>query len=276
MRTLSLICIIASISFSQTGNWENEVEYSNPGISLKADIWTPQGGGPFPTAIVVHGGGWTGGDKRIEWVQPLFEPLQKAGFSIVTINYRLTPQSPYPAMVHDVDQAIRWVKKNAKKYKFDKTRIALIGESAGGHMVAYAGAKGKGNTEVAAVVDFYGAHDLLKLINDRDRGDMASVARALLQQQTVDETTKWKIREASPIEYVHKEMPPFLFIHGTKDEAVPYDQSPLMCDAMKKVNVACEVFTVEGGAHGMSNWEKNPAHQAYKVKMIDWLKLTLK
>ena len=143
-------------------------------------------------------------------------------------------------------------------------------------MVAYAAAKGKGDARVAAVVDFYGAHDLLRLVEERDKGDFSSVALALLQQRTVDETTKWKLREASPLEYVHRKMPPVLFIHGTQDQAVPFNQSPLMCDAMKKVKASCEVFPVEGGVHGMSNWEKNPAHQAYKGKMIEWLNLTLK
>lgn len=275
MRLFLPLFLLSLSAFAQTGEWQNDIEYSHPGISLKLDIWTPAGNGPFPTAIVVHGGGWTGGDKRIEWVQPLFEPLQKANFAIATINYRLTPQTPYPAMVQDLDDAIRWVKDNAKKYKFDKNRIALLGESAGGHMVAYAGAKGKGDTKVAAVVDFYGAHDLLKLAADRSKGDLTSLARAILQQP-VDSTTEWKLREASPIQYVHKGMPPFLFVHGTGDQLVPYDQSPLMCDAMKKVGNRCEIFTIEGAPHGMSNWEKNPAFQTYKPKVIEWLKATLK
>lgn len=276
MKYFCLVTFFTASVFSQTHHWVNDIEYSNPGISLKADVWTPSGAGPFPTAIVVHGGGWTGGDKRIEWVQPLFEPLQKGGFAIVTINYRLTPQSAYPAMVHDVDQAIQWVRKNAKKYKFDRNKIALIGESAGGHMVAYAATKGKWNTEVQAVVDFYGANDLLRLVEEREKGDFASLSRALLQQSAVDGTTKWKIREASPIEYVHRKMPPFLFIHGTADVTVPFNQSTVMCDEMKKVGSTCEVFSVEGGVHGMSNWEKNPSQHAYKAKMIEWLKQTLK
>ncbi len=272
--TVLFAIAVGAIAQAQDG-WQNDIEFSNPGVSLKLDAWTPEGSGQFPIAIVVHGGGWVGGDKRIEWVQPLFPLLQEAKFTIFTINYRLTPQTPYPAMIQDLEAAIRWVKKNGKKYKGNRNRIALIGESAGGHMVAYLGAKGRGNTAVDAVVDFYGAHDLLQLAQDRDGGDLASIGRNLLQEP-VDAETRWRLREASPLEYVNKDMPPFLFIHGTGDKTVPANQSALMCDKMKAAGSTCEVFLIEGAPHGMAGWEKNPAFQTYKPKMIEWLKETLR
>src|SRR5262245_56746617 len=71
-------------------------------VSLKLDVSIPAGGGPFPAAIIVHGGGWEAGDKAIEWVQPLFGPLTDAGFVWFSINYRVSPQAPYPAMYEDV------------------------------------------------------------------------------------------------------------------------------------------------------------------------------
>jgi alpha-L-fucosidase 2 len=85
-----------------------------------------------------------------------------------------------------------------------------------------------------------------------------------------------KMRLASPITFVHKGMPPFLMIHGTADKAVPYEQSPQMCAKMKEAGVRCEVFTVEGAPHGIGSWEKNPAYQKYKEKMVEWLRQTLK
>lgn len=266
---------LAVAALAQGDGWTNDIVYSDPMLAQKLDVWAPSGEGRFPIAIVVHGGGWVGGDKRIEWVQPLFPLLQQANFTIFTINYRLTPQSPYPAMIQDLEAAIKWVRKNAKKYKGDKDRIALIGESAGGHMVAYVGAKGRGDTKVDAVVDFYGAHDLLVLAKDRDGGDLSKIARNLLQKPA-DNETEWRLREASPIQYVHKGMPPFLFITGTGDTTVPPNQSTLMCDKMKSVGARCEVFTIDAAPHGMSNWEKNPAFQTYKPKMVEWLKATLR
>lgn len=273
---LAACTLFAALAFGQSEDgWTNDIVYSDPMLAQKLDVWSPPGKGPFPIAIIVHGGGWVGGDKRIEWVQPLFPLLQKANFTIFTINYRLTPVSPYPAMIQDLEAAIKWVRKNAKKHKGDKNRIALIGESAGGHMVAYVGAKGRGDTKVDAVVDFYGAHDLLRLAQERDGGDMSKIARNLLQK-AVDNETEWRLREASPIEYVDKDMPPFLFIHGTGDTTVPFNQSTLMCDKMKAAGARCEVFPIEGAPHGMSNWEKNPAHQTYKPKIIEWLNATLR
>ena len=99
------------------------------------------------------------GDKQT-YITPLFEPLSKAGFVWFTIDYRLAPQHRWPACAGDVDAAIRWVKTHAKDYKVDSRRIALIGESAGGHLVSYAGVRATEVTRLAAVVPIYAPHDL--------------------------------------------------------------------------------------------------------------------
>jgi alpha-L-fucosidase 2 len=85
-----------------------------------------------------------------------------------------------------------------------------------------------------------------------------------------------KLHDASPVTHIAAGMPPYLLIHGTKDEQVPYDQSPEMCEKMKAAGNECEVFTVEGGAHGIGSWEKDAALQKYKVKMVEWLDETMK
>jgi alpha-L-fucosidase 2 len=261
------------VAQAPAGEWKTDIEFHRAGdVPLTLDAWIPEGKGPFPTVIVVHGGGWEGGDKGT-FVPPLFEPLKRAGFTWFTINYRLAPKHPFPACIDDTFAAIEWVKKNAKQYKADPDRIALMGESAGGHIVAYCGTRGRGKTKVAAVVDFYGVHDILK--REKERGLGKNISQLLAITAITSEAER-KMIEASPITYVHKGMPPFLFIHGTKDAAVPYEQSPLICDAMKKVGAACEVYTVQDAPHGIGGWEKNPAWQGYKVKMIEWLRQTLR
>ena len=70
-------------------------------------------------------------------------------------------------------------------------------------------------------------------------------------------------------------MPPFLCIHGTKDDQVAYEQSPAMCEAMRKAGASCELITIEGGGHGMSTW-RAPEMQHWKAEMIAWLEKTLK
>jgi alpha-L-fucosidase 2 len=222
--------------------------------------------------IIVHGGGWINGHKQM-FVTPLFEPLKKAGFTWFTINYRLAPKHKFPAPVEDTFAAIEWVKTHAGEFKADSRRIALIGESAGGHIVAYCGARGKGKTKVAAVVDFYGANDLFELV--KVRGLVEPVA-ALTGVDVLAPAAEKILRDASGQNWIHKGMPPFLFIHGTKDSQVPYEQSPNMCATMKAAGAACEVYTVEGAPHGIVPWEKNAAFQGYKEKMITWLRNVLR
>jgi alpha-L-fucosidase 2 len=117
-----------------------------------------------------------------------------------------------------VATAVRWVNTHAKKYKVDSKRIALMGESAGGHLVAYAGVRSDSSTRVAAVVDFYGVHDMVK--RERDRGEVSKNLRQFLGADKLDEAGIAKLREA-PHYLRAKGLPPFLFIHGTKDVAVP-------------------------------------------------------
>lgn len=254
------------------GDWKTDIEFARQGeVSLTLDAWVPAGKGPFPTVIIVHGGGWEAGTKST-YVPPLFEPLKQAGFAWFTINYRLAPQHPFPACTDDTFKAVEWVKDHAKEYKVDPRRIALMGESAGGHIVAYVGARGRGKTKVAAVVDFYGVHDLLR--REKQSG-LSRNLKQLLHIEELNPESERKLSQASPIQYVHKDMPPFLFIHGAEDKAVPYEQSPIMCDAMKAAGVKCEVYTVSGAPHGMGAWEKNPDWQGYKTKMVEWLRTAL-
>lgn len=269
---LAMLFLAATLAVAED---RNDVEFARPGgFPLTLDLHVPEGKGPFPTVIIVHGGGWVNGHKRT-YVTPLFEPLTKAGFAWFTVNYRLAPKFQYPAALEDVQTAVKWVRDHAKEYKVDPKRIALMGESAGGHLVALVGAKNEKESRVAAVVDFYGVHDMEK--RERSRTEPS---KNLLQffgvANLLDDAGVKKMREASPITYVRKGLPPFLFIHGTKDTQVPYDQSPHMCEALKKAGNRCEVFMVEGAPHGVGPWEKVPEHQAYKVKMVEWLRATLK
>ncbi|MBI2688284.1 MAG: alpha/beta hydrolase [Acidobacteria bacterium] len=265
-------CVLAALPLA--AELKTDIEFAKPGgVPLTLDAYVPEGKGPFPAVIIVHGGGWVNGTKTT-YVPPLFEPLSKARFAWFSINYRLAPAHRFPAQTDDVFAAIRWVKKHAKEYKADPKRIALIGESAGGHIVSYCGARAKGDTKVAAVIPFYGVHD----INARSKkmNAIGENVEKLLNIGASSPDAEEKQRMASPITYVHKGMPPYLMIHGTEDKAVPYEQSPMMCAKMKEAGVPCEVFTVEGAPHGIGPWEKVPAYQKYKEKMVEWLRQTLK
>ena len=110
-----LLCAAALLAQEPRGKWKADIEFARIGdVALTLDAWVPEGKGPFPTVIVVHGGGWETGDKQT-FVPPLFEPLKRAGFAWFTINYRLAPKHPFPASVDDTFTVIAWVKDNAKQ-----------------------------------------------------------------------------------------------------------------------------------------------------------------
>ncbi|MCB1277376.1 alpha/beta hydrolase [Prosthecobacter sp.] len=250
---------------------KQDIEFAKAGdVSLTLDAFVPEGEGPFLTCILVHGGGFTKGDKH-SFIKPLFEPLAKAGFTWFTINYRLAPQHAWPACADDVASAIRWVKAHAAEYKVDPKRIALIGESAGGHLVSWAGVTGEGDTRVAAVVPFYPPQDLVVQVKRRNAlGGLGG----LIGTEELNDAAWQKLADISPINHIKPGLPPFLQIHGDKDETVPISQSVAFEKKMKAAGNACETITVPGGVHGMGGWAKLGSD--YQAQMIAWLRKTLK
>jgi len=265
---------------------QKDVEYGRPGAEpLLLDLHVPDGRGPYPAAILVHGGGFDQGSKSTN-VRPLFDVLANAGFAWFSIDYRLAPAAHFPESIADVERAIRWVKANAGTYRVDVAKIALIGESAGGFLVNYAGTHETPETQVAAVVDFYGPTDYGKLAQLRlehpEHFNMVSLNRHAANGggihffgvEKLDEAGLATLQTVSPLAAVHRGMPPFLCIHGTKDDQVAYEQSTDMCAAMTKVTAGCELITIEGGGHGMGSW-RAPQMQHWKGDMVAWLTRTL-
>lgn len=242
------------------------------GVRLTLDGHVPEGKGLFPGIILVHGGGWVAGDKQ-QYITYIFQPLSDSGFAWFSINYRLAPQFKFPADVEDVEAAVGWIKANAAKYKVDAKRIVLIGESSGGHLVSFVGARNQPGARVAAVVSMYGIHDFIS----------ASIAwkpipveiLQLFGIPAVNAKSAPILIKASPVVYVSKDMPPFLLIHGSNDEDVPYEQSVEMCNAMRKAGAQCDLITIQGAPHGMDHWEGHPEFLWYKKALVDWLRKTL-
>ena len=282
----SILLALSAAALSAAPLDQKGVEFAKPdGHSLLLDLHVPDGPGPFPAAILVHGGGFDGGNRATN-MSPTFQPLADAGFAWFSIDYRMAPEFRFPQAKEDIDTAIKWVKANAKTYKVNVSKIVLSGESAGGYLVNYAAAHETPATKVAAVVDFYGPVDYEKIARQRAeypaRFNMTSINGHKAKGGSIfffgaegyDEASYAKLKEISPNEAIHKGMPPFLEIHGTRDDQVPYEQSTMMCDALHKVGVACQIITIEAGGHGMSSW-KDADQQHYKAEMIAWLKKTL-
>ena len=257
---------------------EENVEYAKEPVSLKLDAHLPPGKKTVPAVILVHGGGWVSGDKTANFIQPLFPVLDQTGYAWFTIDYRLAPQYPYPACVDDLEHAIIFVKKNARRFHIDPKRIALMGESAGGHLVNLVGARNRPPADVAAVVSFYGPIDMLKLygVHEGQTGPAPGGMKPFFEITELNAAAFTKLKEASPHTYLGKQTPPFLFIQGTKDPAVPYEQATLAVELFQKAGIPCDLITVQDGIHGVINWERDPKFQGYKPQMIDWLHRHLK
>jgi len=242
------------------------------GEELKLDLSVPDGTGPFPVCILVHGGGFERGDKQKQ-PKHWFAPLLDAGYAWVSINYRLAPAHKYPGSVEDLKTAVRWVKSHAADYRFDPARIVLIGESAGGYLVNMVGAKNEEDTRVAAVVSFYGAADLLFRLKSSNGKPSITFSNYFGVTEDNEVTRKFLV-EASPATHVRPGLPPFLLIHGNKDETVPYEQSVNFFAKLKAVGVPAEFITIDGGGHGMSSWRE--LNSDYIAQLVNWLNRTLK
>jgi len=266
------VALFLLATLARGADFKDVIYRDTDGIRLTLDGHVPEGKGPFPAIILVHGGGWVAGDKQ-QYITYIFQPLSDAGFAWFSINYRLAPQFKFPADVEDVEAAVGWIKANAAKYKVDAKRIALIGESSGGHLVSFVGARNQPGARVAAVVSMYGIHDFIS----------ASIAwkpipveiLQLFGIPAVNAKTAPILIKASPVVYVSKDMPPFLLMHGSNDEDVPYEQSVEMCNAMKNAGAQCDLITIQGAPHGMDHWEGHPEFLWYKKALVDWLRKTL-
>jgi acetyl esterase/lipase len=276
MKNATLFLLLSLFVAAVQAARETDVEYGRAGdVSLKLDAYVPDGSGPFPAVILVHGGGWTTGDKdggpRKGYMFPLHAPLEKAGFAWFSINYRLAPAHHYPACIEDVETAIRWVKANAAKYRVDPRRIAVSGESAGGHLVALAAVRADASTRLAAIVPIYGVFDMVAMVTPNEPLRRNFVA--LFDRSAFDEATRALLREASPLTHVKAGLPPFLLVHGTADATVPLAQSERMLARLREVGVACELQTVPNGVHGMLGWKALAPN--FDDKIVAWLVKTL-
>lgn len=268
-RILPLACLTLT-SFAATTH--RNIEYGRVGdVALLLDAHIPEGPGPHPAVILVHGGAWISGD-RARNVAPLFEPLERAGFAWFSISYRLASDIMLlGTAIDDVQEAVRFVRSNAAQFRVDPNRIALAGESAGGQlasMVAARGAKDR-SSAVNAVVALYTPSDLVSLAQSSPL--VPGRLRDAVKGTPMESLLLGFLRTLSPAANVSSDMPPFLLIHGTADSLVPYAQSVSFCQKLQASGSTCELYAVTGGEHGMRSW-RSLAANAYKDYMMQWLR----
>lgn len=235
------------------------------GRLLRLDLVLPPtaSDAPRPAVVWVHGGGWFAGmhtDGLEDWCCPL---LAAHGFVAATVEYRLSQEAPFPAQIHDVKGAIRWLRANAAAHQIDPDRIGIWGFSAGGHLAALAGLTGdlpalEGDigpagysSRVGAVAAGSPATDFLRPGGEMRR-DSEVIARLFGGTGPDKEDL---MRLASPVAHVTGGAPPFLIAHGTADETAPFEQGRVLHEALFAAGVAAEFVPIEGAYH---NWLTHP------------------
>jgi acetyl esterase/lipase len=231
-----------------------DLPYATVSAAQKLDIYLPNtGAGPFPVVLSIHGGAFQSGDKNGAELASAVKLLD-AGYAVASINYRLSGEARWPAQIHDVKAAIRYLRANAARYKLDPDKIAAWGGSAGGHLAALAGTSGGvqglsepalGNAGVSdrlqAVVDMFGPINFLTMDDQFKAAGVAgqvhnaadSPESALMGKQLTLAPTL--VKQANPETYISADDPPFMIQHGTADVLIPSQQSVDFAAALRKV-----------------------------------------
>jgi len=228
------------------------------------DIMLPEGAGPFPAVLCIHGGAWSGGDKSM--MHPFGEEFLKLGIASLFPNYRLTGTHPHPAQEQDIFAALEWAAANAERFRLDVTRFGITGASAGGHLTALVGLKATKKRDIGYTIrcmapvcpptDFFAF--------SRDNPSLRSVLEALVGGEL--EKNEAVIRDVSPIFHVHEKAPPCLVTHGAIDSVVPPAQATSFVDALKSVGVEAEVILVPGVDHAAFNPGTDPPEPLGGIK----------
>ncbi|MEY2521909.1 MAG: hypothetical protein QOJ66_474 [Ilumatobacteraceae bacterium] len=239
---------------------------------LLLDLYLPVASGPCPAIVYLHGGGWAVGTRRrfgralASWSPTALDRVAQAGFAVATIDYRLSGEARFPAQLHDVKAAIRWVRGESPGLGIDPGRVISWGESAGGHLAMLAGLTGDRSdlegsigehldqsSAVSGVIDWYGPMNLLSLGSHHPPGSDKRPDDADSWESTMVgvplQTDPARSLAASPISYVHRDAPPVQIHHGNADTLVPYAQSVEFAEALRAAGGTVELITVEGSDH---------------------------
>jgi acetyl esterase/lipase len=276
---LAALLLTCGIAHCTEISVEEGISYGKGGdTELKLDMARPEGDGPFPAIVFIHGGGWRGGNRQA--FRASAEEAAKRGYVGVTISYRLmqfddsqketTTATPiFPAQIHDAKAAVRWLRANAKQYHVDPDRLGALGGSAGAHLALLvaltdpsANLEGDcGNPEqpsrVQAVVNVFGPTDMASCY---EKSSAAWIFR-LFMGGTPEEAAE-RYKAASPINYVTADDPPVLTVHGDQDALVPVEQAKKLDEKMKEVGASHTLMVFEGQGHGFGGEYQQKAEKA--------------
>ena len=254
-----------------------DLAYADSSPAQRLDLYLPGESAPevpVPLVVAIHGGGFAHGDKG-DLVARLVDPMVAAGFAVASLNYRLSGEAPFPALVRDAKAAVRWLRAHADEHGTDPGAIGAIGESAGGWLAAMLGVTGDldlelfddpalGHPEVSsavgAVVDLYGPMNFSTMdaqvrANPRCRAsdavhDAPDSPESRLLGRPITGAPEL-VRAASPLAYLSPDRrpAPFLIEHGDTDCTVPFQQSEELADALVAVGAPARLAILRDAGH---------------------------
>jgi alpha-L-fucosidase 2 len=277
---LSIACVATHGAETRTPTQGGILYGTADGQALTMDYYAAKGSGVHPIAIIIHGGGYHGGDSKNGSEAYVADFLVPAGYAVFSVNYRLAPKYPYPCMVYDLQRAVRYIRYHAADWNADPGKIALVGGSAGGYLSNMVGLlNAPGNAHAADPVDRVSAKAQavvsLYAQSSFEFVPLNADVHRFLDPFIAQKGEKEAIREASPITYVSKDDPPFLEILGTQDEYIPMSEATNLQAALHAVRVRCDIIAIPGGKHGTGGWNKLPNVPDWERQMTEWLNARL-
>ena len=234
---------------------------------------SPRSQPPAPTVLWFHPGGFRSGSKDIvpiDW-------LTRCGFNVASVGYRLAPAARYPGQVMDAVDAVAWLRDHAEALHLQPDRFAAVGVSAGAYLAAMSALAAEAHhpdpVPIGGVVNVAGFTDLLALQSlptRRDRKQLGSPEARLLGRHPDAKDTL--AAEASPVSHVSPASPPFLHIHGERDEIVPLDQSRHLHDRLKAAGVSSKLVVIKGLRHDV---KRTMANEGVQDRMLRFLRRVL-
>ena len=285
--TTTILCAVIlfffqpNLSQSQAPTYQDIVYATVDGKDLKLDIYLPPDVKSPIFLVWVHGGAWKSGTK-----ENLPKVFAQHGIAIASLDFRQSTEARFPAAVHDIKAAIRFLRAKATEYGYKANRIAIGGASSGGHLAALVGVSngnaqlegtigdyGKQSSRVDAILDYFGASNLTNILEQSTPYGLSVRKPALeLLLGALPEGAPSLAKMASPVFYVDKNDPPLLMLHGDQDPQMPIDQSLELESRYKSLNLDVHLEVLHGAMHGGDAFFSGD-----KLKLaLDFLNRTLK
>ncbi|RYZ98916.1 MAG: alpha/beta hydrolase, partial [Sphingobacteriaceae bacterium] len=241
-----------------------------PDTSLTLDFYPSQLNGNKPCVVVIHGGSWSSGESQ--QLPELNNYLASAGYNVASINYRMAPKYKSPAPLEDVCAALDYLRAHGKELKIDTNNFVLLGRSAGSQIALLAAYKFH-NPAIKGVIDFYGPADMIwgySLPASPLVMDSRGVMERYLGGTYKDVPENYA--RSSPIEYVDRQSPPTLIIHGANDVLVAYEHSNRLSKKLKENNIKHYWLKLPWATHGFDYNLNGPGGQLSTYAVERFLK----